>query len=117
IVLGNVPLVILTAGGQPDPIYAFFLMVGYAEWASPRLSPAFMGIAIGVKQLAWFFVPFYLVLIARELGWREALRRGAIMAGVFGVMNLPFIVQSPDSYLSSISGPMSDPMFPLGIGF
>lgn len=116
IVLGNVPLIILTAGGQPDPIYGLFLMVGFAEWASPRLSPAFMGIAIGTKQLAWFFAPFYLLLIARELGWREAVRRAGIMACVFGIMNLPFIVQSPSSYLSSISGPMSDPMFPLGIG-
>ena len=116
IVLGNVPLIILTAGGQPDPMYGFFLMVGFAEWASPRLSPAFMGVAIGTKQLAWFFLPFYLLLVARELGWREAARRTGIMAGVFGVMNLPFILQSPSSYISSISGPMADPMFPLGIG-
>lgn len=116
LVLGNVPLVVLTSGGQPDPIYAFFLMVGYAEWGSRRLSPISMGLAIATKQLAWFFVPFYLVLVARELGWREALRRAGIMTAVFGVTNLPFIVQSPSSYVSSISGPMADPMFPLGVG-
>lgn len=116
LVLGNVPLVMLTSGGQPDPVYAFFLMVGYAEWASRRVSPLCMGLAVAIKQLAWFFVPFYLLLMIKELGWREAGRRGGIMAAVFLVFNLPFIVESPGSYVSSIAGPMADPMFPLGIG-
>lgn len=116
VVLGNVPLVVLTAGGQPDPIYGLFLMVGYAEWASPWVSPLSMGLAAATKQIAWFFLPFYLVLVARELGWREALRRSAIMGVIFAVLNGPFIIQSPGAYLSSIAGPMADPMFPLGIG-
>lgn len=116
IVLGNVPLVILTAGDQPDPIYGLFLMVGYAEWASPWISPLAMGIAAGTKQLSWFFLPFYFLLVARELGWREALRRCGIITAVFALMNAPFILQSPSNYIASISGPVADPMFPLGIG-
>jgi hypothetical protein len=116
IVLGNVPLVILTAGDQPDPIYGLFLMLGYAEWASPWISPLAVGVAAGTKQLTWFFLPFYFLLIARELGWREATRRVGIIAAVFTVMNAPFFLQSPSSYIASISGPMADPMFPLGIG-
>jgi hypothetical protein len=116
IVLGNVPLVILTAGDQPDPIYGLFLMVGYAEWSTPWISPLAMGIAAGTKQLTWFFLPFYFLLVARELGWREALRRSSIVAAVFAVMNAPFIVQSPANYVASVFGPAADPMFPLGIG-
>jgi uncharacterized membrane protein len=108
--------VILTAGGQPDPIYGILLMIGYAEWASPWLSPLAMGLSASTKQLAWFFMPFYLLLVWRRLGAREAARRSAIMAAVFLVTNGPFIVQSPSGYLASVSGPMSDPMFPLGIG-
>lgn len=116
LLLGNVPLVVLTSGGQPDPLYGFFLMVGYAEWSTPWLSPLSMGVAAGTKQLAWFFVPFYLVVVAREMGWREAARRLGLMAAIFAALNGPFIFQSPGAYVSSISAPMADPMFPLGIG-
>jgi uncharacterized membrane protein len=75
-----------------------------------------MGLAIAVKQIAWFFLPFYLVLVARHFGWREATRRGSIMALLFLLLNGPFILQSPSAYVASVSGPMADPMFPLGIG-
>lgn len=116
IVLADVPLVVLTAGGQPDPLYGVFLMVGYAEWSSPWLSPTAMGISCGTKQLAWFLAPFYLVLIVQQLGWREAARRAGIMAGVFLLLNGAFILHAPGAYVTSIAGPMTDPMFPLGIG-
>lgn len=116
LLLGSVPLVLSTTGGQPDPIYGLFLMIGYAEWRKRHLSPVCMGIAIATKQLAWFFVPFYVVLIVREFGWREGARRVGVMTLLFVATNGPFILQSPGSYLTSISAPMSDPMFPLGIG-
>jgi uncharacterized membrane protein len=103
-------------GDQPDPIYGLFLMLGYAEWSSPWISPLAMGVAAGTKQLAWFFLPFYAMLIVREFGWREAARRFGIIAAVFAAMNGPFILRSPSSYLWSIGGPIADPMFPLGIG-
>ena len=115
-VLADIPLIQLTSGGQPDPLYGLFLMLALAEWSTPWVSPLAMGVAIGTKQLAWFFLPFYLVLIWREQGKREALRRCGVMAAVFLVMNGPFIARSPEAYLASIAGPMSDPMFPLGVG-
>jgi hypothetical protein len=91
-------------------------MLGYAEWATPWVSPLAMGVAVGTKQLAWFFLPFYFLLVARELGWREAARRAGIIAGIFALINAAFILRSPEGYLSSITGPQVDPMFPLGIG-
>lgn len=116
LIIGDAPVVALTAGGQPDPLYGLFLMLGYAEWATPWLSPLALGIAVGTKQLAWFFVPFYLLLILRQFGLAEALRRISIMALVFALMNGIFILWSPSSYVNSIAAPMSDPMFPLGVG-
>jgi hypothetical protein len=116
LLLADLPLVTLTAGGQPDTMYGFFLLLGLAEWRSPWLSPIAMGVAVGTKQLAWFFLPFYVLLIAREYGLREAARRSGGIAGIFLLLNAPFILESPSSYVSSIAGPMSDPMFPLGIG-
>lgn len=116
IVLGDVPLIILSRGGQPDPLYGLFLLLGFAEWGRSRTSPVFMGLAIATKQLAWFFLPFYVILVVRRFGWREALRRTGMMIGVFVLVNGLFIAKSPGAYLSSIMGPMSDPMFPMGIG-
>ncbi len=116
IVLSNVPLIALARGGQPDPLYGVFLMLAFAEWSSPWLSPLAMGIAVGTKQLAWFFMPFYLILLVRQYGWQEAVRRCGIIGAIFLVINGPFILQSPSAYIGSVAGPMSDPMFPLGIG-
>lgn len=116
LLLGNVPLIVLTSGGQPDPMYGLFLLLAYAEWDRPRLSPIAMGLAIATKQLAWFFLPFYLLLVVRRLGWRQAGWRVGIMTAIFLLLNAPFILRSPVAYISSIAAPMSDPMFPLGIG-
>lgn len=116
VLLANVPLIVLTAGGQPDPIYGLFLMLGFAEWTAPRVSPLCMGLAIGTKQISWFFIPFYLVLVAREYGWHEAVRRAGLMSAVFLMLNGPFIVKAPGAYFASIAAPMTDPLFPLGIG-
>jgi uncharacterized membrane protein len=116
LVLADVPLIKMTSDGQPDPMYALFLMIGYAEWTSPWLSPIFLGLAIGTKQLAWFFVPFYLLLALRRFGWKDVARRMGVMSAVFLAMNGVFIAESPSAYFSSIAGPMLDPMFPLGVG-
>lgn len=116
LLLADVPVIKLTAGGQPDTIYGLFLLLAYAEWDTPWLSPIMMGLAIGTKQLAWFFVPFYLLLVLRTLGMREVARRTAILGAVFAVLNLPFILLSPSAYFTGVAGPMTDPMFPLGIG-
>lgn len=116
LLLADVPLVSLTAGGQPDPLYGLLLLIGYAEWRRRWVSPLALGLAIATKQLAWFFLPFYILLIARQFRWREAVRRTGLMTAVFLILNGPFIVQSPSSYVDAIAGPMNDPMFPLGIG-
>jgi uncharacterized membrane protein len=116
LLLADVPLIASATGGQPDPLYGFFLMIGFAEWRRHSLSSVAMGLAVAIKQLAWFFVPFYLLVVIRKYGWRQAGRRCALMSVIFLTLNGPFIVQSPGSYLASISAPMVDPMFPLGIG-
>jgi hypothetical protein len=116
LILSNVPLVVLSRGGQPDPLYGFFLMIGLAEWRSKRLSPVAMGVAVATKQLAWFFLPFYAVLLWRRLGPGAALRRMGVIVAIFLATNVPFFIASPQAYLSSVLGPLTDPMFPLGIG-
>ena len=116
LLLADVPIITHLVGGQPDTIYGVLLLVGYAEWRRPWTSPLAMGLAAATRQMAWFFVPFYLVMVTRRFGLREAIRRSSLIGLVFLTLNAPFIVQSPGSYISSIMGPVTDPMFPLGVG-
>ncbi len=75
-----------------------------------------MGIAAATKQVAWFFVLFYLILIFRTMGWKRTLSVLAIVSGVFLAANAPFIVDDPGLWVSSILSPVTDNMFPLGVG-
>ncbi|MEE9583242.1 MAG: hypothetical protein V3W01_01090 [Dehalococcoidales bacterium] len=80
------------------------------------LSAICMAAAVAIKQIAWFFLPFYLILIFRELGIRKALSVSAIIGGVFLAANLPFILTDPQLWFSSIMAPMTDNLFPIGVG-
>jgi hypothetical protein len=116
LVLADLPLIMLTSGGQPDTIYGCFLLLGLAEWRSIWKSSLAMGMAVGTKQIAWFFLPFYLILVVREYGIREGAKRIGVIVAMYLLLNGFFIAESPSAYLAGISGPMSDPMFPLGTG-
>lgn len=87
------------------------------HWRSHRwLSPLLVGLGCAFKQYVWFFAPFFLVARWRTEGWRAATRDAVVMLGAFLLPNLPFIVASPHAWLTSMFLPMSDPMFPMGMG-
>jgi uncharacterized membrane protein len=100
-----------------DVVSIVFIVLAW-QWMRDRpiLSGLAMGFACAVKQIAWFFAPFYLIEVARRQGIRAAARQGALMAVAFLVPNLPFIVQAPAAWAHSMLIPMADPMFPLGFG-
>jgi uncharacterized membrane protein len=75
-----------------------------------------MAVAISIKQIAWFFLPFYLILMFKELGPRKALSVSAIIGGFFLAANLPFILADQQLWFSSIIAPMTDRLFPTGVG-
>jgi uncharacterized membrane protein len=75
-----------------------------------------MGIAVATKQVAWFFLPFYLILIFRSTGGKRMLSALAIVSGIFLAANAPFILSDPGLWVSSILSPVVDDMFPLGVG-
>ncbi|HEX78855.1 MAG TPA: DUF2029 domain-containing protein, partial [Dehalococcoidia bacterium] len=82
----------LVAGETGFLCFPFLLLA----WILPRkrlwLPALFMGMAIAIKQVAWFFLPFYLILIFREEGFRKTLYSMAIIAGCFLVLNVPYII-------------------------
>jgi hypothetical protein len=104
-------------GGDTSLLYFPFLLLA---WLLMRrniwLSALCMGVAIATKQVAWFFLPFYLILILRTLGWSRAVSALGIAGAVFAAFNLPFVIINPGAWLSSVSAPMRDGMFPEGVG-
>jgi uncharacterized membrane protein len=75
-----------------------------------------MGIAVATKQVAWFFVPFYLILLFRFLAWKKAALGMGLVAAVFAAFNLPFIIAGPSLWLGSVLSMMKDALFPSGWG-
>ena len=105
------------SGGEMGNLYFPFLMVAWlALNRNLWLSAICMGIAVATKQTAWFFVPFYLILMAKTYGLKKLSVGAALILGIFVVTNLPFAVGSWQIWFKSIVSPMTDLMFPNGMG-
>ena len=109
-------LVNAAVGGVLDVFYIALLFVAWRWWRWPLLSTVFLGLAVATKQLAWFFVPFYAILVWREYGPREAAKRLAGAGTIFLAINAPFILNNAHAWLAGILAPEVDRMFPLGNG-
>jgi len=105
-----------TYGGNLDIFYILLIVVAWLLRDQRWKSALLLGLAAASKQIAWFFIPFYLLMIWRQHGPLEAMRRLAIAAGVALVFNLPFILWNPQAWLSGVLAPIADSMFPLGAG-
>jgi len=113
--LGASSLAAFTVGGSSDLLYALPLVVAWMyrdrKWAGVPL-----GIALGTKQIAWFFAPFWIIALVTERGWRRAARELAIAGAIFALTNLPFVVHDPQAWLAGIMTPVIEPMFARGAG-
>lgn len=116
LLLADTPLLNATLIGDLDVFYILLLFVAWRWWRRPIISTVAFGLALAAKQLAWFFAPFYLLLIWRRYGLRAALLRLAGGAAIFVALNAPFALNDPSGWLQGILAPQIDPMFPLGNG-
>ena len=114
--LANVPMLSAAMSGSLDIFYILLLVLAWLLREKRWLSAIFLGLALASKQLAWFFIPFYLILIWRQHNLREASLRVVAAGGLALVINLPFILWNPAAWLTGVLAPMADPMFPLGVG-
>ncbi|TMD60239.1 MAG: hypothetical protein E6I87_07120 [Chloroflexi bacterium] len=99
-----------------DPTWS--LGVAFAWLLSRRriLSPLILGLGCATRQLAWFFVPFYLLAAWREYGRDEAIRRAPLIGLGFLVPNLPFIAWDAGAWWRGMMGPILDPLAGYGVG-
>lgn len=116
LLLADTPLLNATLVGDLDVFYILLLFIAWRWWRRPVVSMVAFGLALAAKQLAWFFAPFYLLLVWRRCGLRVALVRLAGGAALFVIINAPFIVNNPAAWARGVLAPQFDPMFPLGNG-
>jgi uncharacterized membrane protein len=76
----------------------------------------FMAAAVAIKQLTWFVFPFYLLLVWRTMGDKKAVAVLLMTAAVFFVTNAAFIFRDPGLWMNSVLAPMTEGMFPIGVG-
>jgi hypothetical protein len=140
LLLADLPLVIDSANGSTDILYAVSLVLYWRFRERALLGGLLLGLGAATRQQVWFFIPFLLYLAWRTAGsrdpkapatipdgrgasaaalaagWRDLKVRASATALVFLVCNLPFIVLSPLDWLAGVLGPMTDPMFAQGVG-
>jgi hypothetical protein len=105
------------AGGETGSLAFPFMLLGWVLFRKrPWASAILMGIAMSVKQTAFFLVPFYLVLMFQTFGIKKTILVTGIMAGIFLATNLPFIIRDPMLWMNSMGAPMSEDFFPVGAG-
>lgn len=114
--LVNVGLWSQIMGGTMDTLYGVLLFLGWISRRSPWRSAVLMGLAGASKQMVWFFLPFYLVRMVRDWGWRQGVKSATIVGGIFLLTNASFILSSPRDWWAGVMAPMLDPMFPMGVG-
>jgi len=114
--LANAALWPTLRSGASDSLYALLLLLAWAAIDRRWPSALALGLAVASRQPAWFYLPFYAILVGRTFGRRELAWRLGTAAGVFALCNLPFFLDAPSLWLEGVLGPMRDPMFPLGNG-
>jgi hypothetical protein len=90
-----------------------------AAWHLRRrkwLAPVLLGLACAFKQYSWFFVPYFILEVWLTQGGSTALRWCGVALGTFLLPNLPYLIMSPGAWVQSLLLPISEPLFPQGIG-
>ena len=114
--LANVSMLTSVLNGILDIQYILFILLAWLLRNERWWSVIFLGLACATKQLAWYFLPFYAVLIWRSSGLKEALARLSIVGAIALAINLPFILWNAHAWLASVLAPVADPMYPSGAG-
>jgi len=105
------------AAGETGLVYFPFLLLAWVLYRRNLwVSAVFMAIVVATKQITWFFLPFYLIVVLRTMGDRRALGALGIICGVFIAANAWFFAADASLWLSSVFAPVADNMFPLGVG-
>lgn len=110
-----------TIGGVTDVLWIPFGMLAGMSWRRNTLLAAlWLGIACSFKQTPWLILPFAFIYWSYRAFEKKAFRAlalpCAIAAGVFLLVNLPFIIWHPKSWLAGVMTPLSGKLVMFGSG-
>jgi hypothetical protein len=116
-VIASVELWSSLAAGETGILYFPFLLLAWVLYRRNLwISAVFMALAVTTKQTAWFLLPFYLIVIFRTMDAKRTLGVIGIIVGIFVAANAWFIASDPSLWLASVFAPVTENMFPLGVG-
>jgi uncharacterized membrane protein len=120
------------SSGGTDAVFLPFLVLAVWRWdrfglgpgagVARWMGPVALGLACSIKQTPWFCIPFLAlgVLIEARASGRRPVRLVsgylAIVAGVFTVVNLPFVVWQPSAWARGTLLPFNVPLVADGQG-
>lgn len=102
--------------GRNDILSLFLLMLVLVLLVRGRTVGAavVLGLACATKQLTWFFVPYFILLVMRQDVNRPPLRQAArhvvVIGAVFAVIALPWALADPGGFVGDILYFQSTPM-------
>ncbi len=114
--IANVSMWTSVVGGNLDIFTILMIVLAWIMRERGWWSALFLGLALASKQLSWFLLPFYAMMVWRQYNLMEAARRLTIASGVALAFNIPFILWNPHAWIAGVMAPMLDPMFPIGVG-
>jgi uncharacterized membrane protein len=114
--LANVGMLTSVVGANLDVFNILLIVFAWLLRDRKWSSAVFLGLAVATKQPSWLLVPFYGIMVWRNYGFKEGVRRLIIAGAVALAINLPFILWAPQAWLSGVLAPVVDPMFPMGDG-
>jgi uncharacterized membrane protein len=114
--LANVSMLTSVLNGIVDILYILLILLAWLLRDERWWSILFLGLACATKQLAWYFLPFYAILIWRHSSLKEAITRLSIAGVIALAINLPFILWNAHAWLAGVLAPVVDPMYPSGVG-
>ncbi len=114
--LADLPVLNSTLAGDLDLFYMLLVFLAWLSWRRWWLSAVLLGLGLASKQIAWFYLPFYLIFVYQRCRFRDAMWRLGVASLVFAVINLPFVAANADAWIAGILAPMRDPMYPEGVG-
>lgn len=77
-------------------------LVAYVERKRPVLSGILVGLSASIIQLAWFAIPFFLVLAYREYGGKHMLKCIGFAVLAFLLVNGYFMIISPRAFFANV---------------
>jgi uncharacterized membrane protein/Flp pilus assembly protein TadD len=119
--LVNPNYMLYSLGGVNDIIWAVLLCLMVVMWRRVLWAGLWFGLACAIKQQPWFLAPFLLIRL-----WHDtpATARPRVLtqfslsaAGIFLLLNAPFIAADPAAWLNGILLPLTQSMVLLGQGF